>query len=582
MKKKSSLVMKFIKWYLIIQLLIFLVPAVLMHIPFLKYLIVVPFLHLMVPVFFGIKAKSAFLFFAFLWMVAFYAPAIYFGYKLFRRFFPGGGSSDWHQREYAGCVQPAIVKRFPNHGLLVGSESFTKRSIYIPQEFLSQHGLVIAPSGSGKTFGLAVPWTVRLHQLGIGVFVLDVKGNLYDKLIRFIHPDDILRFSFQPGSLRWNPLAEISKTRLDLDIQTIAEAIYQDSPADASGDGRFFMEKDLRILKALLRLNFYTKGKGSTLAGLYETLLTEERLQNEIALLPGALRDSIESELSFTWTGKRRSYAEEIAGVLNKLEPFKQEPFRTHLSAHEISVRDLEDGKVFLFEAPLDLETPATVMASLVLRLMQSYFYSRFNMPNRRQIVCILDEFARIKMKAEEFVSVAREAGAGVVMFLQDVTQLEEKKRDAIANNCATVISLYGVGEKSAEWLEKRFGERFRLQESTSYGTNSGSNSSLGTTGISGGYSRGSNESTSHQESWVPTVRRTEIMYPLKNQRSGFLHCRLLTDAPLCMDFSIDQNLQPLHFSTNKKPLAKFASWRLVAKAYGALVLLTALAGLIF
>ena len=126
--------------------------------------------------------------------------------------------------------------------------------------------LVVAPPGSGKTFSIALPWSLELPQMGQSVFAVDVKGNMYNKMkepfgtARRLYYFDVSAEATDSKS--WNPFDELMATGLTSDAR-LQFAIGRDRLAEAifgpitAGENRHFDLIDLRTIKTGIELLCY-------------------------------------------------------------------------------------------------------------------------------------------------------------------------------------------------------------------------------------------------------------------------------------------------------------------------------------
>ena len=105
---------------------------------------------------------------------------------------------------------------FPNWNCLFGETEKDKELIYLPEKSLYQNILITGTIGTGKTSSAMYPFTKQLisysHQnqeQKLGMLILDVKGNYYQKVLEFAKEfhrlQDIIVIELG-GNYHYNPL----------------------------------------------------------------------------------------------------------------------------------------------------------------------------------------------------------------------------------------------------------------------------------------------------------------------------------------------------------------------------------------
>lgn len=67
--------------------------------------------------------------------------------------------------------------------LLIGNNLSSGEPVYIPEKGLYQNILITGTIGSGKTSSAMYPFVDQLLKQGLGMLILDVKGNFYEKVL---------------------------------------------------------------------------------------------------------------------------------------------------------------------------------------------------------------------------------------------------------------------------------------------------------------------------------------------------------------------------------------------------------------
>ena len=69
--------------------------------------------------------------------------------------------------------------------LTLGKDTKTNEEVIIPEKGLYQNILVTGTIGTGKTSSALYPFTKQLMAYGLGMLILDVKGNFHQKVKEF-------------------------------------------------------------------------------------------------------------------------------------------------------------------------------------------------------------------------------------------------------------------------------------------------------------------------------------------------------------------------------------------------------------
>jgi type IV secretion system protein VirD4 len=339
--------------------------------------------------------------------------------------------------------------------------------VWISNQFLPQHVLIVGATGSGKT-ELLLKSAENLMNKG-NLVCVDAAGFLGDRLslLACRAGSKLLCWdlSISKNRVVWNFLEELEKFGTEKEIRAIAEALYGDF--GETDHNAAFWKRDIMWLAAILGV------------------VVEARRQNLVKVNPSDLpdivmdRDTVRALLNnlpqanAQWSSDLYSYLTlpddrfglDISFLQNKLSPFKDPNVKVICdgssgifllralngnSRHTLVIgQSLADGK---FGSCL-----AGVMISYVMNVM----YRRMKNPNHSwtptYIVC--DEAPRLKnIDYEELTAIGRNAKAGVFLMCQSLDQFPEKTLAAL-NNCRTQIFLQGVSYKTAEWLSKQLGD---------------------------------------------------------------------------------------------------------------------------
>jgi TraM recognition site of TraD and TraG len=377
---------------------------------------------------------------------------------------------------------------------------------------LYRGALVVAPQDSGKTM-LILRWARAANRCGYSQFIVDVKGNLYQKLQEKGLTGKVYHFTTEPGAAsdRLNFLAGLGtpqEPRLDWQIRQLASAILP-SEGFEEGEQRYFLQNRTNWLCALihiLKLSEYYwpkwyPGRTADLSDLYDLISNPDVLVETIKTMiayqqsgkapadvyGGARRWLLSAALLFSKeeiTGGQRSpqhsYQEYVQGLLTPLTSFAKGGILQH------KIRDIAagDGKAFRLEE-LNGNEPVTIImtareqelddavtvSSMAVKRLQQILFDRVG-ARQRPMLLLLDETRRIRsFRPGQYITFAREAQAGCVIVYQSLDQIEdEAEKTEILENVGTQIYLKSIVGNSAkrliEFLPKRYRRSFSLAKS--------------------------------------------------------------------------------------------------------------------
>ena len=398
-----------------------------------------------------------------------------------------------------------------------------------------QQTLVVAPTGSGKTTSLALPWSRELPGQGQSVFVLDFKGDMAQHIrLGFSAWEAPKLWVFNPlsrGSVHWNPMQEPVKAAADYaeSQDAIAEAIYGEVNGGAY---QYFDLLDLRILKAGVRAVGHLQEP--SLKALHDLFLSEQHLEETLDLIKDSADQEafarIEADLKASTDSRKYTFTERIQGVRNKLDAFAH-PAILRVTGQEADFRLsrlMEKPSCLVFAAPMRMGLAGESLAAMAVRLMQHQLHQRYGHKGGR-LFLILDEFSKLAMdhkQTERFISVSRSAGAVSVIILQDVDQLHREARASIWGNCQDRYILRGASSSTASWLSESLGERRAWTRTvSSTATRSPHHSTQGGT-------------LSAREESVPVVRAREITLAGGLERGAWLQLSKYSHKPILVDLT--------------------------------------------
>ena len=398
-----------------------------------------------------------------------------------------------------------------------------------------QQTVVVAPTGSGKTTSLALPWSRELPGKGQSVFVLDFKGDMAQHIrLGLAGLDTPSLWVFNPlsrASVRWNPMLEPQAGTADYEEsqEAIAEAIYGEING---GSYQYFDLLDLRILKAGIRAVGHLEAP--SLKALHDLFLSEAHLEATLDLIKDqADHDAfarIEADLKASTDSRKYTFTERIQGVRNKLDAFSHPAIQrvTGEDADFRLARLFERPSCLVFAAPMRMGLAGETLAAMAVRLIQHQLHQRYGHTGGR-LFLILDEFSKLAMdhkQTERFISVSRSAGAVSAIILQDVDQLHPSARSSIWGNCQDRYILRGASASTARWLSESLGERRVWTRTVSASTSRGPRHSTEGGGLSA------------REDFLPVLRPREITLTGGLERGAWLQLSKYSHKPVLVDLT--------------------------------------------
>jgi type IV secretory pathway TraG/TraD family ATPase VirD4 len=388
-------------------------------------------------------------------------------------------------------------------------------AIGLPGAALNRHAVVIGPAGSGKTTGLLLPWMHAALTSGWSVVALDVKGDLREDFLAYrdVHgsiPGARLRkwdFTDAGGSTSWNWLVELTdEPRIDAAITAVLGRPPENSSADP-----YFYQRDYRTLRGLLRFVRATSPASTSAGALIATL---EDQQGLVAALAGHPRAPGAGDLAAITNFAGPDHAKVISGVVTALSALDTRAVDAVTSRTKLNLEDaLNSHHCLIVGAPLRGGQVSVTLSSLLINQLKQRLYERFGQ-QRRPVLFVIDEAAQVADRVDiaQLMEVARSAGVGVVVALQDAAKLrDENDRSSILSNAATFAMLPGASPLSVEALSRRLGQRFER----THGLTSG--------GPRQGWGANIPQQTLGSEA-VPVLREREIMQLPFGDRPAVVH----------------------------------------------------------
>jgi type IV secretory pathway TraG/TraD family ATPase VirD4 len=403
--------------------------------------------------------------------------------------------------------------------------------IGLPPAALNRHAVVIGPAGSGKTRGVLIPWMHAGLTAGWSVVALDVKGDLREEFLEYRRhagaiPGARLRkwdFTDTANSTSWSWLAELTD---DARIDAAITALIGRPPERSSVDP-YFYQRDYRTLRGLLRFVRATAPKVTTAGHLVHVLQDQPRLTAAVNRQPGAPGvNDLAAVLSFP----PGDYGKVISGVVTALSALDLPAVDTVTARRQLNLEEtLSDHHLLIVVAPLRGGQVSATVSGLLLNQLKQRMFERFGQGGR-PVLLVIDEAAQVTDRVDiaQLMEVARSAGVGVVVALQDASKLrDEGDRSSILSNAASFVILPGSSPLTVDAFSKRLGQRFERTHGLTAG------------GPRQGWSPAPPQQTFSTEA-VPVLREREIMHVPFGARPALVHVNAhelgITAKPLIVD----------------------------------------------
>jgi Type IV secretory system Conjugative DNA transfer len=346
-----------------------------------------------------------------------------------------------------------------------------KQDVWLNNEFLHQHFLLVGATGSGKT-ELLLQSAANLMRSG-NLVVVDAAGSLPVKLEQMARASGskICCWDISGGKrhrVTWNFLEELAKhSSSEKEIRAIAEAIY--GPIDSSDPNCAFWKRDIMWLTALIGLAVESRKQN-----LLSSPIEPSELPSLVMDRDGvkAILNSL-PQAAAIWGSNLYSYlmlpddrfALDVSFLQQKLSPFNDSDVRAICDgASDIFLLPAINGKkkytIIIGQSLADGEF-GSALAAIMISYIKNVLYRR--MKNHQYawtptyIIC--DEAPRLKnLDYEELTAIGRQAKMGVIIMCQQLDQFSDKQLVAMSN-CRTQMFLSGVNDKTAGWFSSQLGE---------------------------------------------------------------------------------------------------------------------------
>lgn len=398
---------------------------------------------------------------------------------------------------------------------LKGSRASAINDVWVPNQFLTQHVLIVGPPGSGKT-ELLLRSAQSLISSGNLIWI-DAAGSMIDRLAPLARQAGskigCWDLSCSKKRVVWNFLEELEKFGKELEIRAIAKAIYGD--VSESDPNRAFWQRDIIWLTAILGVITEARKIGVPFdpSDLPNLIMDREKMQGLIDNLPNA-QQQWGTDLYSYFSLPDDRFGLDIGFLYGKLSRFKEPDAKAICDGastiHLLPALNGKNRQALIIGQSLKHGEFGSALAGVMLNYIMNIIYKRSANRNHNwnPIYLICDEAPRLKnVDFEEISAIGRQYKACVFLICQSIDQFPEKTLPTL-NNCRTQIFLQNVSQKTADFLSKPLGEYQRPVFTTGLSTGSQHQGMF-----SNPFSNSNNRGGSTNQGWerVPVLGMREI-----------------------------------------------------------------------
>ena len=302
---------------------------------------------------------------------------------------------------------------------------------------VEDHLLVLGPTGSGKSSGLAIPAILEWQG---AVVVTDPKGELVRATLaarRRLGRTAIFAPLMSPSD-SWSPVTSVHSSE---DALRTA-GLLMGRPPDKEP---FWHDLALQLLQGLLIEGAVTGMDVGDLLGILQLVPAEE--------IAGELTHPVARRLvQGATSGGDRTAMGVVATLVAKLAPYATELVAEATSSSTFEVGDLVKGELkslYCVVTPHD----APLLRGLVSALLASCWRAIYSAPPPVPVLFVLDEFAQLTLLPElpALVQLGRSQGVRMMLMGQDLSSIRGTYGPETASllwaNCRTKLLLAGISE---------------------------------------------------------------------------------------------------------------------------------------
>jgi len=352
------------------------------------------------------------------------------------------------------------------HVGLKGNKASVVGDIWIPNQFLTQHVLIVGPPGSGKT-ELILRSAQSLVSSGNLIWI-DAAGSMVDRLAPLARQSGAKVGCWDLTCTRdrvvWNFLEELEKFGKELEIRAIAKAIYGN--VNESDPNAAFWQRDIIWLTAIVGVLTEARRMGIPFdpSDMPNLVMDRDKMRDLVTNLPNAYHQWGTDLISYFTLSDDR-FAQDISFLYGKLSRFKEPDTKAICDGKStIQLLSALNGKnrhMLVIGQSLKHGEFGSALAGIMLNYIMNIIYKRGanRSHNWNPIYLICDEAPRLKnVDFEEISAIGRQYKASVFLICQSIDQFPEKTLPTL-NNCRTQILLQNVSQKTADFLSKPLGD---------------------------------------------------------------------------------------------------------------------------
>ena len=368
------------------------------------------------------------------------------------------GLMDYRGLFWPENIAPALTSDIVSIGTIKNPRTGFIQKAGLPWEVLNTHVAIIAPPGSGKTYGIIVPWVIDFINAGGRVIANDVKGDLLNDILSAKKRMGTSSFKVtrwdpmdSKSSKCWNPLSaafdDMSRTQL---VEALLGSID-----DYKGNDPYFLERDHKWLRGLIKM-ILAIDSNANFYDIYKLLSSQDDLIDVANANPG-LVDGFSELLGYSSS----DYKQAVTSLLNKLEWLTFDSARYVTKKNDFDLETItETPGLLLIGSKLSDGDPAKAAAAMMFAMLKAVYAKRISKEHLEN-AWIIDEAAVIakRISLDMTLSQVRSYKVGITIALQDVTQLGDKDaQNRYLSNCKTFITLRDVSDATADYFSKRLG----------------------------------------------------------------------------------------------------------------------------
>jgi type IV secretion system protein VirD4 len=312
---------------------------------------------------------------------------------------------------------------------LLGLWGRARTPLYLTEEQLSGHVLVVGPSRTGKTAGVIAPNLLYRDAARESVVVLDIKTgprSLWNITAGRYGSRAHLFCPFFEGSVGYNPLARIDS--IGAAQRKAALLVQNTTPRGLSGDAHVYAAA-ATDLAALLFMHVQQDRSlgGHTVGAVYRLALGGPAFIRE-TLRSSRVADVRERHGIFA-ARERRVQEAAVTGLVERLAPWADPLVAQATSEHfDLAALGREPAALYILMPETDAPQLQSLVAWLVADLLDELIDRAEREGPRVPVRVFLDEFRQFGYLPgfSESLPTLRERGISVLLGVQTLSQIEE------------------------------------------------------------------------------------------------------------------------------------------------------------